>query len=230
VVGPTDDRRALPPAPFPRGRSRGNCRSHTQCSVSMIANSGWPVAANSPAAMSSAVIRPSQGARTTVLFRSRSARASVARAFQLRPRGLGVGDSLSRLVCLQLRLLQRGHHGLAHPRCRVRPAASSRPLSSQSTKRPGRTRPQRRSPQLCWHLRKVHRARRFEIAKYSNPPEVGYGANLADAPNAAVLWYSIELRRARHQPVPFSNINGVSQWRNPYLTSARRSQRQAPLR
>src|SRR6516225_2662305 len=51
-----------------------------QCSVSMIVNSGWPVAANSPAAISSAVIRPSQGARTTVLFRSRSARASVARA------------------------------------------------------------------------------------------------------------------------------------------------------
>src|SRR6266850_1826676 len=51
-----------------------------QCSVSMIVNSGWPVAANSPAAMSSAVIRPSQGARTTVLLRSRSARASVARA------------------------------------------------------------------------------------------------------------------------------------------------------
>jgi DNA-binding transcriptional LysR family regulator len=52
--------------------------------------------------------------------------------------------------------------------CRVYPISSS-----LSTKRQGRT-PQRRSPQLCWRSRKVHRARRSEMAKYSNPPEVGY--------------------------------------------------------
>ena len=55
--------------------------------------------------------------------------------------------------------------------CRVFPT-----LSSRSTKRPGSTRPQRRSPQLCWHLRKVHRARRFEKATCSNPSKVGYGS------------------------------------------------------
>src|SRR5262249_14285639 len=82
-----------------------------QCSVSMIVNSGWPVAANSPAAMSSAVIRPSQGARTTVLFRSRSASASVARAFQLCLGRLGINDGLARLVRLQPRLLQRDLRG-----------------------------------------------------------------------------------------------------------------------
>jgi hypothetical protein len=43
-----------------------------------------------------------------------------------------------------------------------------RTLSSRSTKSLSRTRPQQRSPQLCRHLRKVHRARRFEKAMCSN--------------------------------------------------------------
>ena len=54
--------------------------------------------------------------------------------------------------------------------CRVFPT-----LSSRSTKSPGRTRPQQRSPLLCWRLRKVHRARRFEKAMCSNPSKVGMG-------------------------------------------------------
>ena len=60
--------------------------------------------------------------------------------------------------------------------CRGFPISSSR-----STKRPGPTTPQRRSPQLCWRLRKVHRARRFEMVKYSNPSSGASGRQLAVA-------------------------------------------------
>jgi DNA-binding transcriptional LysR family regulator len=55
--------------------------------------------------------------------------------------------------------------------CRVYPISSL-----LSTKRPGRIRPQWRSPQFCWRSPEVHRARRFEMAKNSNPPKVGYGS------------------------------------------------------
>jgi hypothetical protein len=56
-------------------------------------------------------------------------------------------------------------------------------LSSRSTKSPGLTRPQLRSPRLCWHLGKVYRARRFEKAMCSNPFKVRYGRDAA-----AIRW------------------------------------------
>src|ERR1700751_3007662 len=65
--------------------------------------------------------------------------------------------------------------------CRVYPISSS-----LSTKRPGRTRPQQRSPQLCWRSRKVHRARRFEWPSIQTRPKSVMGL-ICGCSRAAIL-------------------------------------------
>ena len=65
---------------FKRVMCLSGCLTAYQRSVSMMVKTGLPVVANSPVAVSSAVICPSQGARTTVSLRSRCASARVARA------------------------------------------------------------------------------------------------------------------------------------------------------
>jgi len=60
-------------------------------------------------------------------------------------------------------------------RCRGRPPASP-DLEFAIYEKPRPDKAQQRSPQLCWRLRKVHRARRFEKAMCSNPSKVFYGS------------------------------------------------------